>query len=243
MDCYLITTYNRSKTCRELVKSLKGDIYILDDGSDKPYNWIDKENVFYVKQEHKGKERYYETVNSLWKLPIFRYDYYFMIPDDFLPVPGFAEKAKKVWRSIYDVRKICLMTYVSEGRLNKPCWTKFQPIEYDNYRQTQWVDMCFMCQDRFFVAVGEIPQSTLNWEKNPTRSSGVGSLVSSKLHTHRWSIYQTLTSLFIPQNVESQMNSWRDKDDLINKPVLDDNSTDCLSARKGKATKKDNRKS
>jgi len=218
MDCFLITTYNRSESCRELVKSLDGDIYILSDGSD--YDWIDSEDVYFHKQEHKGKRRYNETVNDLWKMPVKRYDYYFMIPDDFLPVPGFAEKAKRVWRSITDKRKICLMTYVSEGRLNKPCWTKFQPIEFENYRQTQWVDMCFFCQGDFFGQVGEVPQSKLNWDINPECSSGVGSLISSKLHSYDWNIYQTLTSLFIPQDIESQMNSWRDKNDLINKPVL-----------------------
>jgi len=217
MNCFLITTYNRSEACRQLVEKLNGDIYILSDGSD--YDWIDDYNVYFKVQKHKGKRLYTETVNDLFKMPVKEYDYYFIIQDDLLPVPGFERKAKEVWRDIPE--KICLMTYVDQGRLNKPCWTKFEPIEFKNYRQTQWVDMCaFMCQKEFFTALGEIPHSKLNWDIRPDLSSGVGSLISSHLHEKGYKIFQTLKSLFISQDVESQMNNWRDKDNLINKAVL-----------------------
>ena len=150
------------------------------------------------------------------------YRYYFMIPDDFMPVEGFVKKAISTWNKIKDPRKICLTTYVEKSRIDKPCWTGQKPKEYKNYRLTQWTDMCFMCQKKFFDEVGGIQIPAVNWKRKPHMGSGVGALVSRILFKNKWNLYQTKKSLFTVQKegFKSQMNSWRDKDDLINKPVL-----------------------
>jgi hypothetical protein len=220
MICFLVTTYNRPKTCEQLVKKLvkEGDVYLLGDGS--YYEWIDKYDIDYRYQDHKGKRLYTETVNDLFKMPEGYYSCYFMIPDDFIPVPGFVDKAINTWNRIDDEVKICLTTYVDKGRKGKPCWTGIEPIESRYYRQTQWTDMCFMCTQKFFGVLGDIPPSKINWGKRPEMSSGVGSLISSHLHREGWHLYQTKKSLFIPQKVKSEMNEWRTEDDPINKPIL-----------------------
>jgi hypothetical protein len=230
MDCdivFLITTFDRADSCRRLVKKLApiGDIYILNDGSEKEYNLekslLKGHEITIVKQSHGGKRYYWKTVNRLWKLPEKRYKYYFMIPDDFLPVHDFTDKALQTWKEITDPKKICLNTYVDQGRLNKDCWTGVKSVEYDNYRYTGWVDMCFMCERRFFDVVGIIPQINLNWNVNPQSSSGMGAHISKLLNRKGFKMYQTKTSLFIPQKeaFDSKMNSWR-KDDKINIAVL-----------------------
>jgi len=230
MDCdiaFLITTFDRPVSCRRLVKKLApiGDIYILNDGSEKEYN-IEKSllkghEIIIVKQQHRGKQYYWKTVNRLWKLPEKEYKYYFMLPDDSLPVYDFADKSIQAWELITDKKKICINTYVDQGRLNKDCWTGIKSVEYDNYRYTGWVDMCFMCEKKFFDVVGAIPQINLNWGINPQISSGVGSHISKLLVRKGYNIYQTKTSLFIPQeeSFDSKMNIWR-KDDSINIAVL-----------------------
>ena len=226
MICFLVTTYNRPESCFKLVKELTkyGDVFLLNDGSKYKVNksWISKYPVYYVEQEHSGKRYYNETVNDLWSMPTKRYSYYFMIPDDMLPVNDFVEKAIKTWDNIRDERKICLTTYFDKGRIGKPCWTKFNPVEYPDFRLTQWTDMCFMCKKKMFDEIGKIPRSKLDWDRNPKMSTGVGAYISSTLYKRGWNLYQTKTSLFVPQPeaYKSEMNPWRKKNDPINSPVL-----------------------
>lgn len=231
MDChivFLITTYNRPRSLHTLVMEIAkyGDVYILDDGSTETVNLVDclqGHKIFYAVQQHQGKHFYWKTVNALWLMVHQKkYDYYFMIPDDFLPVDKFVEKAIQTWLKIPDKRKICMNTYVSLGRLNKKNWTNVKPKEHKHYRYTQWVDMCFMCERAFFDAIGFIPRIHLDWRHHPERSSGVGSHISRELHKKGYSIYQTMTSMFIPQEeaYNSMMNAWRDKSDPLNIPVL-----------------------
>jgi hypothetical protein len=199
-----------------------GDVYILDDGSEKVYDIQRKQNrVFFLKQDHGGKPYYWRTINTLFGQVPKRYAYYFMIPDDFLPVDDMVKKAITTWKNIQDENKICLTTYVSEGRLGKRNWTAFDPEEYDSYRKTQWVDMCFICERSFFNVVGLIPQIHYDWKAYPQKSSGVGAHISRLLHKKGLGMYQTKASLFIPQQeaFDSKMNAWR-TDNLINTPVL-----------------------
>lgn len=155
-------------------------------------------------------------------MPKKKYDYYFMVPDDFMPVEGFVKKAIKTWKKIEDMRKICLTTYISKAREGKACWTKFEPVQYRDYWLTQWTDMCFMCEQRFFTTLGKIPYSRLNWDKRPRLGSGVGASISSFMYRNGWNICQVRNSLFTPQPEahHSKMNPWRVINDPINQPVL-----------------------
>jgi len=222
---FILTTYNRADSFKALVSVLLryGDIYALDDGSSDEYEIdgiIQGHEMFYYKKKHGGKKLYYDTVNTLFRLVPKKYDYYFMVPDDFLPVDNFVSQCIGVWNKIRDNKKICINPYVSEGRLNKTNWTNFKPVEYKSYRKTQWVDMCFMCTNDFFSVLGEIPRIKLDWNLRPELSSGVGSYISRTLNLKGYGMYQTKTSLFIPQLIESRMNPWRGIDDPLNKPVL-----------------------
>jgi hypothetical protein len=214
MNCFLITTYKRRESCQKLVDSLQGDIFVLGDGVD----YIIKGCEFYNNTQNYSKENYWHTVNCLWKLPEKQYDYYFMIPDDLLPIDGFVEKSIDIWNRILDPQKICLNTFVGQGRLNKACWTDFEPKEYEFYRKTQWVDMCFMAERNFFDAVGTIPKIRHRWEGRPELSSGVGAWISRKLVNNNFVIYQTKTSIFTSQKsaFKSVMNPWRKDNDLHN---------------------------
>lgn len=226
MICFLVTTYERERSCKKLVKELTkyGDVYLVSDGSkyDIDKTWESKYGLTFDVLDHRGKKYYNETVNHLFKLPKKNYDYYFMIPDDFYPVDGFVEKAIKIWKSIKHPRKICLTTYISKSRQGKACWTKFEPVNFGKYWLTQWTDMCFMCEKSFFVELGDIPYSRVNYAKKPEASSGVGANISNHFYKRGWNIYQVASSLFVPQPEArvSKMNPWRAYNDPINIPVI-----------------------
>ena len=202
--CFLITTYNRKESCQRLVDSLDGDIFVLNDGPQYEITGCE----LYYNPVHLGKTNYWHTVNSLWKLPVKKYDYYFMIPDDFLPAENGIQKAIDLWNSIKNTKKICMNLFRDRTPRDR-CWTNVKPVEYKNYRLTQWVDMCFICEERFFKEVGEIPQIRYRWDLTPLKSSGVGSYISNRLHKNRFHIYQSRESLMIeqPENNVSQLNN------------------------------------
>ena len=147
----------------------------------------------------------------------YEYDYYFMIPDDMLPVDGFIEKAIETWQAIQDEKKICMNILVEKSRINKPNWTGILPFEYDNYRKIGWVDMAFFAEGSFFELFGcQIPDPGINYEDQPKMSSGVGSYISRRLVKEGYTMYQTKKSLLIPQPeaYESVMNPWRTNQEI-----------------------------
>jgi len=202
---FLITTYNRQESCQRLVNRLVayGDVYVFNDGSD--YNISGATQL--KRQNNLGKRGYWRSVNALFAMR-GNHKYYFMLPDDFMPADDMVNKALAIWNSINDPQKICLS--ISEGRPDHECWTKFTAIEKDTVWLTQWVDMCFMCEDKFFQRLGVLPQV------NAQRSSGVGRYISKYLHHLRLHMYQVKESLVIPteEHLKSQMH----------KRILHDNS-------------------
>jgi hypothetical protein len=191
---FLITTYNRKESCQRLVDSLrgKGDIIIAHDGTDYEIDGANNLNPHI----HFGKQGYWKLVNMLFRNRGV-YDYYFMLPDDFMPTENMVEDAIAIWMSIKDPRKICLS--LSETRVGIACWTGFKPLEFDTFIKTQWVDGCFMCEDRFFAELGRISEIKLNWDARPKMSSGVGAYISKYFHQRRFSLCQVKQPLVIIQ--------------------------------------------
>lgn len=198
---FLITTHNRPFACQRLVDSLQGigHIVVINDGSEYIINGC--EQHFY--RPHMGKRGYYLVVNSLWQLRGF-HKYYIMLPDDFLMNGTQVNEAIKIWENIKDNNKICLNLYTD--RIGQSCWTNFTPIDKGKVWQTQWVDMCFLCEDAFFSAVPriDIPYAT----HGKRQSSGVGAFVSSRLHRRGYHLYQVKDSLVDIQeeHYKSQMH-------------------------------------
>lgn len=221
---YLITTFNRSEACHRLINQLygKGDIFLINDGS-RGYSWVRNYDIHYHKNRHNlGKAGFYKTVSTLWSMAGFDYDFYFNIQDDYLPVRDFEKKAISTWGQIRDPKKMCLNILVDKSRTHRANWTKIPPVDLGEYRRIGWVDMHFMAQRGFFEYFGcRIPDPYIDYKLKPTMSSGVGRHISTKLHKAGYTMYQTKTSLLIPQPeaCDSQMNGWR-KDQRINEVIL-----------------------
>lgn len=213
---FLITTYNRSQSCKNLVGQLEalGDIYIVDDGSTEDYTWAHRFN-YLRKPSNSGKKEYWRTVTSLWEIvkPYRdKYKYFIMVPDDFIPEPNFLKKSINTWESIPDPSKICLNLYVDRGRHNTTNWTKVLPVIYPEARKTQWVDMCFLAEQNFFDTLNwRVAPIEFDWDKDPLASSVVGSKISWYLHKQQHTLWQTHTSMFCPaeEALNSKMNPKR----------------------------------
>jgi hypothetical protein len=199
---FLITTYHRQESCQRLVDSLQGlgNIVVVKDGTGYTIRGCSTFSI----QGHKGKIGYYDTVNRLFRLRV-KADYYIMLPDDFAITPEQVKRAITIWDTIKDDTKICLNLYAD--RLGKPCWTRLMPVDMGTVYKTQWVDMCFICQEPFFDTLGEIPQQLLDWVHASHKSSGVGRYISLTLHKLGYSLYQVKESLAEPtlEHYNSQM--------------------------------------
>jgi glycosyltransferase involved in cell wall biosynthesis len=200
---FLITTHNRQESCQRLVDSLQGqgEIIVLNDGCE--YNIYGATQT--IRKVHFGKRGYWCTVNQLFEMR-GKHQYYFMLPDDFLPAENMVERAIDIWDRLY--KPICLNLY--SDRVGKKCWTNFIPRDVGVAWHTQWVDMCFMSKELFFNRLGKIPPINLNWTANPKLSSGVGAYISRKLHKHKCNLYMVKESLVIPQpeHNKSQMHGY-----------------------------------
>ena len=188
---FLITTYNRQESCQRLVDALAGmgDIVVINDGSDYDIHGCTKQLKL---KRHNAKAFYWRTVETLFRHR-GSHKYYIMLPDDFMPVDNIAKRAVKLWKGIDDDRKICLNLYAD--RIGVKCWTHFLPIDRGDVWQTGWVDMCFLCEDKFFNYVN--PMSGI--KPLYAGSSGVGQHISRKLLRRRLNMYQVKESLVIPQ--------------------------------------------
>ena len=203
---FLITTYNRQESCQRLVDALQGygDIYVLNDGCDYDIKGAKQSKL----REHLGRSGYWRTVNCLFR-GRGNHKYYFMLPDDFLPADGMVEKAITLWNSIKDPQKICLNLYAD--RIGIPCWTGFKQVDKGNVYLRQWVDMCFLCEDKFFTELGELTDTRGNWQTKG--SSGVGAMISKRLKRKEFNLYQVKESLVEVQEEhhKSQMYNQNDK--------------------------------
>ncbi len=217
---FLITTHNRQESCQRLVDALQGQgsIYVLNDGCD--YN-ISGATVQIKRTYHFGKRGYWATVNQLFEMRGI-HEYYFMLPDDFLPVDDMVSRAIDLWIHVNDPKCVCINLY--PDRVGKRCWTDFIPIDKGDLWLTQWVDMCFICQEEFFAKLGRISPIKFDWRKHPKASSGVGSHISRELYNHGCHLYMVKESLVIPQKEHqiSQMN------------IKDVNSTDSHITRQAR---------
>ena len=223
---FLITTYNRPETLIYLLSKLYGlgDILVYNDGSDLEYYGIDQfEGLIYIKSRvNNGRTGYYKSINYILNyIKTFKkYDYYVFCPDDFDPISNFLDKSIEIWNKIKDKKKICLNLYSDKGRFMKSSWTGFSPVIFNGYLLTQWVDMCFLCEYKFFEALDwKIDFPTLR-----TQSSGVGKNISLRL-SEKYHLYQTKFSMFVclPDGRFSKMflheRHMPDKNDMVKREI------------------------
>ncbi len=211
--CFLVTTYQRPKACKELVDSLlpMGDVYVLNDGSTKRYPPLGATK--YKKQANQGKQGYWKTTTNIWQMVRDggkEYDYYLFIQDDMSITPKNLDRAIRLYERIDDPHLICLNLFVGASRYRKITWTGVLPVDYGIAMKTQWTDMnCFLTKKDFYKFFDWTIPNTM---RRTVKSSGVGRYISKTINNAYRTIYQPYASLAIPteEAMKSLMNPWRD---------------------------------
>jgi len=223
--CVVITTYNRPKMLENLIENILKEkknyniqILVFDDGSTQKTTKKFDNVKFFEMFPNMGKKKYYLTINATFKvLKKINSKYYIYLPDDVFIIDNFFEEVKNIYESIKSNKKICL-SILTDERVFKGNWGYKIKIIHDNVIQTQWNDLCFICEKIFFEKLNyEIKKiNESRWSKNPNLSSGVGYQITKRLNNLNFFMYHTKNSLVIHGEHESKMNfSERKKNKLI----------------------------
>lgn len=199
----IITSYDREKLLYKLIKQLKNaDIIVIDDASTFDFKL---KTPFFRFPENYGKKRAWQKYQHIFKSMPKNYDFYIFIPDDVEVCDNFIEKSVKEYQNIKDKRKICL-SLLSDIRITQINWTNFVPIEKGNVVLTQWMDLAFVCDNKFFDEVNLQPIDVRRWKMNPNASSGVGKMISEQLYAKGFNQYHVKNSLLRHIGFISKMN-------------------------------------
>ena len=139
-------------------------------------------------------------------------DLYIMLPDDAEIDDDFIRNAVNRWGDIKDSKKICL-NLLADNRVEN--WTKFKREKRGKFWLSQWNDMCFIAEDKFFKEIGEVSVSSRRWDKNKRLGSGVGQFISNKLYSKGYNMYQVRKTLVGHGTHESVMNPEARRDNPI----------------------------
>jgi hypothetical protein len=213
--CFIITTFNRQNSLNTLVnkileqkKGKKFQIVIFDDGSERNYvNY--NENVKYIKfYLNQGKKRFWYTIDQTFKfIKEINSKYYVYIQDDLIINENFVDEVTNMYENLNDNKKISL-EFRTDGRVKRPNWTNFNPKNRGNYIQTQWVELDFIAERKFFEAlefkINEVPIK--RWNKDPNLSSGVGQQLTERLNKLGYHMYHTKNSMVKHGYEVSKMN-------------------------------------
>jgi GT2 family glycosyltransferase len=223
--CVIITSYNREEKLKNLLnqiseyKDLKIFVSVFDDSSFPVYD-ISEFNVFkitYVKNN--GKKKFWKIISDTYKLcKNINSKYYIYLQDDVVLKENFFQEAVRLYEKIEDPKKISLNTLILENQRGKPKWTNFDPEEYDEYYKTQWTELFFISERKFFEVLNyEVePVNNKRWDSNPYLSTGVGSQISERLLKLGYNQYQVKNSLMKHGDHESVLfGEYRGEEKLI----------------------------
>ena len=213
--CIIITTYNRPDMLYSLIENLlkeKGSykihIAIFNDGSSEKYD-LKKYDIKHIRMfPNMGKQKYYITFNSTFSyVKKINSKYFIYLPDDVGLVSDFFNKVKDLYELIPDQNKISL-SILTDDRVKRKVWTNTVTQDFGEYYKTQWNDLCFISEKKFFevleYSINEIPKT--RWDDNPNLSSGVGQQISHRLDKLNFGMYHTKLSMVIHGDHESKMN-------------------------------------
>lgn len=220
--CVIITTYNRDVFLKNLLDDILKNkniykilIIVFDDASEISYD-LSNYDVEYIKYSNNhGKKKYWKLITDTMQIcKEVDSKYFIYLPDDVRLVDDFFTKSISLYENIIDNDKVCLSLLLTQQQIGKPNWTKFNPIEMDSVYKTQWCDLCFISEKKFFNVLGyevnEIPLT--RWNNKRTKinreflSSGVGENLSRRIYNSGFNMYHVKNSLVTHGDHDSIMN-------------------------------------
>lgn len=213
--CIIITTYNRPQMLSSLIHQIKNQtkdkkikIYVLDDNSLKKLTFNDSNITFINFYPNRGKKLFWQIINVAFNLvKNIQSKYFIFLQDDQVLVENFFKIVVDKYMNLLDERKICL-EFRTDERTTRPNWSNFKPIEIGDYIKTQWVELDFICEKKFFEVLNYeiLPVNKNRWKKNPNLSSGVGQQLTNRLNSLGLNMYHTKNTLVRHGNHKSEMN-------------------------------------
>lgn len=130
------------------------------------------------------------------------------LQDDVRLCSRFLERAGAAFHALPERDRATLNVLVDGRRRLVPCWTNTTPRRVGAADRTQWVDGLFVADREFLQALGfAVPTvDATRWDRDPSRSSGVGEAISRALHAQAQQMYRTSVSLVAHVESESRMN-------------------------------------
>lgn len=178
----------------ETLSQLKGyDVVVWDDNSNFR---LTGDFYFYQFSKNYGKKNAWRKFQRIFNFILneYDYDYYIFIPDDVVLCKDFVKKSIELYESILDNSKICL-SLLSDDRIKAPCWTNLQPKIKGDVILSQWNDLCFIAERKFFEEVNIRYINPDRWEGEKRLGSGVGGQISRNLLSKGYNMYHAKDTL------------------------------------------------
>jgi len=155
--CVIISTFNRPQMLTELLDNIEREkknykvlIVVFDDNSSQKADLRNYNIKKIVMSPNMGKQKYYVLINATFSyIKNINSKYFIYLPDDIKLVNNFFDETKRIYESINHPRKICL-SILTDGRVNRTNWTNFKSVDHGEYYQTQWNDLCFIAEKKFY---------------------------------------------------------------------------------------------
>ncbi len=220
----LITTYNRPRMLRRMLKRLKREakghnvrVKVYNDGSTKCYEKTKR----YLKKAfpdsefrelpHHGKQEFYAIHQIMYgELKGEDVDYLFQIQDDMFPIRGFFDKAiKRLKDSGGDLLNPVIKHSLSRALEHQG--VKYFVVDGIKYWDIPWFEV-FVTTGKFLELMDyTCPEPDIQHRYNPQSSSGVGSAMSITFNNLGGKIRVVDNSLLTHRGDKSMMRN--------NKPI------------------------
>jgi hypothetical protein len=133
--------------------------------------------------------------------------YFVYLQDDLKLCDNFFNELKNKYENIKDDKKISL-EFRTDNRTERPNWNNFEPQIVGDYIHSNWVELDFICEKKFFdvleYKINEISKN--RWDNNPNLSSGVGQQLTQRLLNLGFNMYHTKKSFVEHGDHQSKMN-------------------------------------
>jgi glycosyltransferase involved in cell wall biosynthesis len=211
----VITTFNRPKMLYSLLdqiekqtKDKKIKILLLNDCSTEKYELSNYDLIKINFCPNKGKKLFWEIIDLSFKVcKKIDSKYFVYLQDDLKLCDNFFNELKNKYENIKDDKKISL-EFRTDNRTERPNWNNFEPQIVGDYIHSNWVELDFICEKKFFdvleYKINEISKN--RWDNNPNLSSGVGQQLTQRLLNLGFNMYHTKKSFVGHGDHQSKMN-------------------------------------
>jgi glycosyltransferase involved in cell wall biosynthesis len=211
----VITTFNRPKMLYSLLdqiekqtKDKKIKILLLNDCSTEKYELSNYDLIKINFCPNKGKKLFWEIIDLSFKVcKKIDSKYFVYLQDDLKLCDNFFNELKNKYENIKDDKKISL-EFRTDNRTERPNWNNFEPQIVGDYIHSNWVELDFICEKKFFdvleYKINEISKN--RWDNNPNLSSGVGQQLTQRLLNLGFNMYHTKKSFVEHGDHQSKMN-------------------------------------